>query len=252
MPAKEIISDTLHIKYEINSKILSDTSFVVHKLLPEQSQTFSFYNDAIRLYSDSGTVFDTLLFQSEIDTQHKNTDRYILLSSAFKMNGTRQILKGKLGLEFLIDTSFVPGNRIGICRIKRDGSLAWMSTKWDTLSNTFSTRLRNFGSFVLAADTVAPQLDITYPAENEIISGQPKIEFFTKDTLSGIGSDRNISIRVDNSFVLPEWDPETHQVRGILRNKLSSGAHLLHIKITDQAGNTAEKKIPFTITKGKK
>ena len=66
------------------------------------------------------------------------------------------------------------------------------------------------------------------------------LQFRLTDSLSGIGSDRDISVMIDSLFVVPEWDPERDLVYGHLPSRLPAGMHTIRFRVSDRAGNRRE------------
>ncbi len=73
------------------------------------------------------------------------------------------------------------------------------------------------------------------------------ISFVLKDTLSGIKDDRNITIKLDGKWLIPEYDPVTGICETTPNEPLANGSHHLGIIVTDQAGNTTEQYLNFTM-----
>ena len=74
-----------------------------------------------------------------------------------------------------------------------------------------------------------------------------EIRFTMDDSLSGIGTDRNIEVLLDGQFIIPEWDPERNIVIGRADFKAKPGNHSLEIRVSDRAGNMTEKHVLFKI-----
>ena len=110
-----------------------------------------------------------------------------------------------------------------------------------------STRVKTFASYLVAADTVLPSVKIQVPKSGKKYKAMPEIVFEAKDELSGIGTDKNIEIYVDEHYVVPEWDFETNIIKGRLHFKPEQGQHSVNIRVRDKVGNLTEKTIPFFI-----
>ena len=79
----------------------------------------------------------------------------------------------------------------------------------------------------------------------------PIIRFIIEDTVSGIEDDRDIIIKLDGKWLIPEYDPETNRCFAQPMEPLKAGKHHLGIMITDRVGNLTEYYLNFFI-KGKK
>ncbi len=73
------------------------------------------------------------------------------------------------------------------------------------------------------------------------------IRFELSDTLSGFEDDRNILIKLDGNWMIPEYDPETFICQTAPIKSLEPGEHHLAIVVTDRMGNKSEKYLKFWI-----
>ena len=73
------------------------------------------------------------------------------------------------------------------------------------------------------------------------------IRFELSDTLSGFEDDRNILIKLDGNWMIPEYDPETFICQTQPIKSLEVGEHHLAIVVTDRMGNKSEKYLKFWI-----
>ncbi|MFH1373206.1 MAG: M23 family metallopeptidase [bacterium] len=104
------------------------------------------------------------------------------------------------------------------------------------------------GIFAAVFDYDPPRLKFLTLADGRTYqSNQPAVNFIIEDTLSGIGDDRDIVIKIDGKWLIPEYDPETGQCRSKPLEPLPPGKHHLGIRVTDRAGNMAEKYLNFRV-----
>jgi hypothetical protein len=126
-------------------------------------------------------------------------------------------------------------------------SLSFVGGTIDTTNKYIKARTNPFGQFILACDTIPPEIDIRTPVQAKKYTRNPDISFSVSDEHSGIGSEENISLIIDGDFVLPEWDPEDKLVTAKIDKNLQSGNHTLTISVKDQSGNITSSAIYFTI-----
>jgi hypothetical protein len=126
--------------------------------------------------------------------------------------------------------------KIGIGRKAENGSWQWI--KAASTHGKFAAESGKFGRFALIRDDVPPNISNLRPAgETSIASRFPRISCQISDNLSGVGSDENITVLLDGQWLIPEYDPETTQLKTYPREKLSKGKHQLEITVSDGAGN---------------
>lgn len=248
IPARALQGDSLQFHFQRNLSSVQDSSFSFYVLNPGKIEDFSFFENRYRLQSQPNSVYDTLLFQVTEKTLQAYSFTAPVLSKAFALNGQQQVLKGTLNLSIKYDSLHFPARQIGLSRLRGKGKLSWQKTLWDSTRQTFSSRISGFGHYLLCADTTAPIVEIESPVQNEVSNKFKEIRFTMDDSLSGIGTDRNIKILLDDQFIIPEWDPERNLVTGKPDYKLRQGNHLLKIRVLDEAGNVTEKRVQFKTT----
>jgi len=70
-------------------------------------------------------------------------------------------------------------------------------------------RTRNFGRFIVVADTVPPEINPATPVNNSNLSGKRLLRFRITDDLSGI---RSYNGFIDNEWVVFEYDPKNDRL----------------------------------------
>lgn len=126
--------------------------------------------------------------------------------------------------------------RDAIYRLNDKEKWIWLG---DDLKNGMLTaESRLLGTFAVLKDTEAPRINRLYPGKGKTVgSALPKIQCRVEDNLSGIGSDEQVTVLLDGSWVIPEYDPETGILQTSPRDRLKEGRHELAIRVADRAGN---------------
>ena len=101
---------------------------------------------------------------------------------------------------------------------------------------------RNFGSYYIAVDTVAPSIVPVNILEGKNMSGIPKMLFKIRDNLSGIKSFNGF---IDGSWVLMEFDTKTATLWHSFDNRTAAGKHQLRLEVEDMKGNVKTYSINF-------
>jgi hypothetical protein len=108
------------------------------------------------------------------------------------------------------------------------------------------------GKFGIVADGQVPRIDRMNIIPNRIVNkSRPEIEFRLIDSLSGFKDDRNIDIRIDGKWMIPEYDPESEMCRTRPVEPLADGEHYLSIIATDNSGRKAEEYVLFHVRTGR-
>ncbi len=247
LPPPVVQSDSVRLNLTDFDSTFFRTAFAFDALFPCKEQTFSFYKGRLRLRSQAQTVYDTLLFTLQKNDLFLPVNRIPILSAAYVFDWYPQIFRKSAELIVRVDSVPVYWRQVGICRSDSHGKISFIGGKTDSIRGTVSARIKTLGDFIVAADTSAPEVEILQPPANAIIKKSFIIRFHLVDSLSGIDSDRDIRIFVDNKQLIPEWDPERHVVIARPYWELKSGPHTLNIIVADRVGNRTQKSVKFYI-----
>ena len=93
---------------------------------------------------------------------------------------------------------------------------------------------RNFGSFYIAVDTVAPSIVARNLSNGKNVSSQRKIDFTISDNFSGIQSFNGY---IDDHWVLMEYDSKNRHLWHSFTPELSKGEHTFKLIVKDWKDN---------------
>ncbi len=126
--------------------------------------------------------------------------------------------------------------KIGIYRLNSKGEWRWIDSEISGESIRAKSSL--FGTFAVLKDDGAPRVKSIYPPDGRtVFTPMPRIGCIVTDGLAKIESDENIEILLDGRWLIPEYDPETYQLKTYPDRPLEKGRHELVIKVTDRVGN---------------
>ncbi len=230
---------THRLQWLVEGQALRDTLLRIWPLYPGRADTASFFSDSLRLLHPANGVYDTLLLALH-KSVHADTLFHTPVSPVFyRLNGGGRVLRKALTVDIRIDSSLKRWPHVHAYGLRGNRLSFWGGDSPD--GNYLRLKMKSFGAFVLAADTVAPEIDWQQPADSSVFDSRREIVFTTQDSLSGIGTERNIHVTWDGRFLLPEWDFERHRVTSRLHFKPQKGAHTLEITVKDRAGNVTHK-----------
>jgi hypothetical protein len=101
---------------------------------------------------------------------------------------------------------------------------------------------RNFGSFYIAADTLAPTVVPVNISDGRNMAAVPKMTFKIRDNLSGI---KSFNGYIDGSWVLMEFDTKTATLWHSFDSRTGPGKHQLRLEVEDMKGNIKTYSINF-------
>lgn len=176
---------------------------------------------------------------------HLNSAHYQILPEAFV---TRE--------DFLIRLK-IPGRKLnnnpsGICWLdKKQDRWVWLDNELE--GDVLSATSLGGGSFAAVFDYVPPKIkNLTVTKGRKYTTRKPRIAFLAIDSLSGIGDDQDISVKIDAKWQIVDYDPETQRCEVQMVEPLEPGPHHLAIIIYDRAGNMTEQYLNFTVKSKKK
>ncbi len=105
------------------------------------------------------------------------------------------------------------------------------------------------GEFAAVYDIESPRIEkLNIKSGQTIREVRPEITFMLIDTLAGFGDDRDIDVRVNGQWLIPEYDRETYECKATPFEPLPTGECRLTIIATDRAGNRAEHSVVFNVS----
>ncbi len=247
LPAPKTDSESLRVSVTLNQKSVFDTALVYHVLFPGEKQAFAFFDNHLRLQSFADAVYDTTLFTVQVSDTLPRVPGVPILSPVYAFDWYPQILRKGVAIQVRCDSLVPYWDKVGVYGLSPSGALSFHGGRCDSLTRSVQIKTRLLGRYVLAADTTAPLVEILTPKQGATLARLKEIRFSLVDSLSGIGSDRNIRLFVDSTFVIAEWDPERHIVVGRPHWTLKPGKHVVTAEVKDMAGNWTKKSVLFSI-----
>jgi len=246
IPIKQFAAQDFKIGYKSNDSKnwLEDPGFVLFPSGEEVSAAW--YDNTVEITANPSSFFDSTLIQVKKSSLDSNDFDIPTGKFVYEISPVDVALLNGVTV-FIQPDSISDSNKWGIYKLNGEQKLSFVSSHFDSLKNGFLFRTKSLGRFIAARDTLLPVLEITSPAENKIYSKNPMVRFKADDYHSGIDLEENISVTVDNMFVLPEWDPEEKTVFALIDPTLSPGKHVLTIEVKDNVGNTTNKSIEFQV-----
>jgi len=234
-----------HFYLSQSDSIVLDTLASYYPLFPQKRQSYSFYNDSIQILSDK-TPYDSLLFS--ISRKNAGGEYALPVSGPVYDFGPKDhILKKRIKIRFKADPLFMDGKHTGIYQLNADNHLRYNGGSYDSLTHYITLRSKTFGRFIVAADTVPPLVKMLSPKPDKSYRRFPAIRFSAIDSVSGIGDPENITVYLDDQFIISEWDPERKLVTARPDFSVKKGLHTLRINVRDQSGNQTRRVVDFRI-----
>jgi len=247
IPGSTISGERHTIKYGTPPQPLWSKDIEMYNLYPAVSQTISWFDSSLTLTTAAESVLDTVLITADSSSAESVKLSLPAVSPLYQLSPLTFPIFGDFFLQIKAD-SLPPGGKWSIYQIEHSGKISYLPGKTDLTNLILSTRASSFGKFMIASDTIPPNLDIITPQNGQEYSGNPKIKLKLDDLQSGIGDEQNIALAVDGNYVVPEWDPEKKAIVTVYDETLAPGAHTFTAAIKDRSGNMKRQAVYFTIT----
>lgn len=101
---------------------------------------------------------------------------------------------------------------------------------------------KNFGSFYISVDTIAPRIVPVNISEGKNMAGLSKIFFRLSDNLSGI---KSFNGYIDGKWTLMEFDTKTATLWHSFDERTLTGKHTLELVVVDMKENTRKYSVSF-------
>lgn len=101
---------------------------------------------------------------------------------------------------------------------------------------------KNFGSFYIATDTIAPRIIPVNIAEGKSMAGLSKMFFRISDNLSGI---KSFNGYLDGKWILMEFDTKTATLWHSFDERTTPGKHTLELLVADMKDNVKRYSVNF-------
>jgi hypothetical protein len=174
-----------------------------------------------------------------------NSDSYTIFPSAF-------VTRKDFEMEVRLRGINMNHKKSGICWLdEKKDRWVWLENSFD--NNRLKAESRGGGIFAAVFDLEMPEITkMNIRAGAKVRDRWPTIRFQLTDSLSGIEDDRDITIKLDGTWLIPEYDPESGECKARPESQLDYGNHHLAIIVSDRAGNVNEQYLQFTVAHGRK
>ncbi|MCD4747701.1 MAG: M23 family metallopeptidase [Bacteroidales bacterium] len=237
---KDIKGNTSKLSFQINSIKPSKSEIPMKDTLRNDQHIFSYKNDNIFkteniiLKVPANALYDSLLFEYKVSDPVKNS-----FSKVYNIHNKYTPLHTWCNLS--IEPDSIPGfltNKAIIVNIDNKYELISVGGEWK--DGYVTTKIRNFGKYVIMIDTIAPEIKALNIYNNKNISKQKTIRIKIKDELSGIESYRGT---ISNKWILMEYDAKNDLLVYNIDDKMSKGKNSFKLVVKDKKNNISQYKV---------
>jgi hypothetical protein len=208
---------------------------LVYKRFPYDRPSF-YKTKNLELYFMANTFYDTLnmLYRVLPKLPKIYSERHVIGSYKIPLHDyfTIKIKAGSLP-EKLRSKAVIAG-------VSQNGALTSYDGQYK--DGFIESRIRNFGTFAIAVDTIVPVITPLNIREKSHMEAVSAIKVRISDDFSGIGSYRGT---IDGKWILMEYDKKSHLLVYKFDSDLESGLHTFCLEVKDKKDNSKSVSLNF-------
>ncbi len=192
---------------------------------------------------EQGALYEPIFIRisSEESTAEDN-----LSSRIYHINPYDVPIKGKAGISFIIPADEPKPEKLGIYTLSKKGKWKFVDNDLHKIPGSVFGEIPSLETCVLIKDEEPPEL--RWLAPNFSTSNpQPVFRLSVADELSGV-DDRTLDFRIDDEWMLMEYDYEEDRIFGTPRQPLAPGKHLILFSVKDYNGNEVKLERSLQVT----
>jgi len=219
-----------------NKPIVYEEQFELQTITPFEGGSIISQNGNCQLTFAGNKVYENLFLRMETNGKLKN-GKYEIVGNIYEINPQDIPLKGSGTLTMRYPPSDTLPEKLGIYS-GNENYWRFISNRLDKLSFSISTTITNLGNFTLIRDTIPPFISILHPLKNSRTKNKkPEISVIIFDNVSGLASERSITVKLDEQKVIAEYDPETKMIKYKSEEPLAPGEHKITVAAFDNCKN---------------
>ena len=179
----------------------------------------------------------------------RNRSLLKLNSDYFRIDPPAFVCKKDFEVDMRLQRHPIITPKSGICWLdEKADRWIWLDNTVDSANYAVKATAEGGGLFAALFDMDPPEIEqLNIKDRREYTNPILTISFVLNDSLSGFQDDRNITIKLDGQWLIPEFDPITGICKTTPNEPLTNGSHHLGIVVTDRAGNKTEQYLNFMI-----
>ncbi|MEJ5962717.1 M23 family metallopeptidase [Pedobacter immunditicola] len=236
---KYTVTDSKGNESTLQFKVLSDPKAVIPTkeqpagLLFPYNQLNEFNNGEVKVSIPKGALYNDLNFvyatkpkpaSNAFSAIHEIHNKLTPLHTAFDL-----WIKADSTLTPFIDKALI----VNTNRVSQGGAFE---------KGYIKTKVRNFGSFFIAIDTLAPTIVPLNVSQGKSMKGISKMSFKIRDNLSGL---KSFNGYIDGKWVLMEFDAKTATLWHTFDHRTAAGKHTATLVVVDLKNNSKTINIDF-------
>jgi len=207
---------------------------------PEKGGEIKSWDNTCEVIFKTNSVYRTMYARIE-EHPEISTDGYDRVGIVYTIAPHDVPLKRNATVRLRYPVSDTLSDKLGIFGNVSGDKWSFIGAQRDHESRTISAQLGGLRNVTVIRDSVPPLVSIISPTNEGVTTGLPLLKALVKDELSGIASERSITMTLDGNKVIAEYDPETDLIFYQCEEALSSGKHELRVVASDNLKNSTER-----------
>jgi len=234
-----MVSIYANIHFEYRDEINFWEQFDLQTVTPFEGGSITSEDNKCRVVFEGNKVYENLYLRIE---KHEpvNNEKYDAVGDVYKVFPKDVLLKGSANLTLEYPVSDTLPEKLGIYSGKNT-NWGFIGNKLDSRSNKISTKVSSLNSYTLIRDITPPVISVKRPGKNtKLKENMPQFEIKVFDELSGIASERYITMKLNGQKVIAEYDPEIKSIKYKCDQPLIPGRHQFTVTVTDNSLNESK------------
>ena len=201
-----------------------------------------FESDGIKIKFPGNSIFRKVYFQYSKDSTMPK-----LYSDIYNIHNIREPLHKRYSLSIKAnDIPYQYYDKIYLASVNKDNEISNAASNVKLEDGWINARIRSFGSFAVALDTIRPEITALNISENKDMSGESRIAFKITDEETGIDKYNGY---INGQWVLFQYDAKNDLIYYEFDDYMpKANDYVLKLIVTDNKNNTAVKTISFTMS----
>ena len=208
------------------------------------------YDGVFRVGVSSDDLYEPRLIEintKQIGQRSKPTP----VSKSYRILPEAFVTKQPFTVELRVDSSVENPDKTGLCWWdEKEREWVWINDDSLTTGLDGLARGKSQGGGVFAAltDNAPPRIrNVNITNGSTVPTTWPEVRFDLVDSLSGIADDRSIEVRINDEWLIPEYDPERETLVAKPYRQVTPGDCKLTISVVDRVGNRTELSRKFRV-----
>ena len=188
-----------------------------------------FETDSLKFTVPKGALYDTLQFQfsEQGSDEFEYSKIYSIHNNSKPLHKPCKLMIVPKNIEEKYQDKYLIARLAG-----KNNKLLAAGGKWE--DGFLTAWISSFGSYVIAIDTIPPQIEPVniFPGKN--LEGQNNIRFKIEDGLAGI---KDYRATMNGKWILMEWDPKNYLLTYRIDERTKKGDNQFKLIVTDGRGN---------------